>query len=248
MSLAVGKVFDDVPQPDSFAFTPENLEEAKRHIAKYPKGRQQSAVMPLLALAQRQNANWLPKAAMDCIAEMLGMAPIRVYEVATFYTMYNLRPMGKHHVQVCTTTPCWLKGSDDIVSACKSHLGIDFGETTADGNFTLSEVECLGACVNAPMMAVNDLFYEDLTADSTVKLLKQFAAGAHPKSGPQSGRVSSEPVAGQEPAAPKKSAKPASKTKAAVSGETAAETIQENKPDKKPAGQKRYSKESEPKK
>lgn len=247
MSLAHGKVFDDIPQPESFAFTPENLEEAKRHIAKYPRGRQQSAVMPLLALAQRQNGNWLPKAAMDTIAEMLGMPPIRVYEVATFYTMYNLRPMGRHHVQVCTTTPCWLKGSDDIVAACKKHLGVDFGETTADGAFTLNEVECLGACVNAPMMQVNDLFYEDLTADATVMLLKAFAKGEQPKAGPQNGRVSSEPVAGVAPVAPKpnKGAKPKlAKTQAPVSGETVQQTAAENAPGKHPRGTKRYSKET----
>ncbi len=180
-------------QPDSFTFTPEHAEKAKKIIAKYPAGRQASAVMPLLALAQRQNANWLPKAAMDYVAELLDMPPMRVYEVASFYTMYNLAPVGKHLVALCTTTPCWLRGSDAIVEACEKHLGISTGETTADGAFTLREAECLGACVNAPMMQVGDHFYEDLTPENVVKLLDEFRSGNTPKPGPQSGRVSSEP-------------------------------------------------------
>lgn len=249
MGLTVGKMFDDIPQPATFVFTDENLAEAKKHIAKYPKGRQQSAVMPLLMIAQRQNANWIPKAAMDYIADMLGMPPIRVYEVATFYTMYNLKPVGKYHVQVCTTTPCWLKGSDDVVSACKSHLGIGFGETTRDGQFTLSEVECLGACVNAPMIQVNDLFYEDLTADSTKELLKTFAAGAAPKAGPQNTRVSSEPEGGAITllsSAKKPPSKPAKKAAGGepVSGKVAKDTVEENAPGKQGGGEKRYSKET----
>ncbi len=183
-------------QPDSFAFTPENLEAAKKLIAKYPPRRQASAVMPLLDLAQRQQQNWLPRAAMDVVAEMLEMPRIRVYEVATFYTMFNLAPVGEHFVQVCTTTPCWLRGSDDVVGACKSKLGIGFGETTADGKFTLIEVECLGACVNAPMMQINDDYYEDLTAASTVMVLEALAKGEKPKVGPQNGRHASEPAGG----------------------------------------------------
>ncbi|MGH6983712.1 MAG: NADH-quinone oxidoreductase subunit NuoE, partial [Stellaceae bacterium] len=156
-----------VAQPTSFAFTPENLKKAQAHIAKYPAGRQASAVLPLLDLAQRQHDNWLPRAAMDMVADMLGMPRIRVYEVATFYTMFNLKPVGKHFFQICTTTPCWLRGSDDVVAACKKKLGIGIGETTADGKFTLREVECLGACVNAPIIQVNDDFYEDLDGRST---------------------------------------------------------------------------------
>ncbi|MBN8531631.1 MAG: NADH-quinone oxidoreductase subunit NuoE [Alphaproteobacteria bacterium] len=188
-------------EPTSFAFTAENLQKAKAVIAKYPAGRQQSAVMPLLDLAQRQmagpkNGGWLPRVAMDYVAEMLEMPPIRVYEVATFYTMYNLKPVGKHHVQVCTTTPCWLRGSDDVVSACKKSLGIGFGEMTADGQFTLSEVECLGACVNAPMVQVNDDYYEDLDAASTEKLIEALKRGEKPKPGPQNGRKTSEPQGG----------------------------------------------------
>ncbi len=183
-------------QPDSFAFTAENLEKAKAIIAKYPPRRQASAVMPLLDLAQRQHQNWLPRAAMDAVAEILEMPRIRVYEVATFYTMYNLAPVGEHFVQVCTTTPCWLRGSDDVVSACKKKLGIELGETTADGKFTLIEVECLGACVNAPMMQINDDYYEDLTAESTEAVLDALAKGDKPKVGPQSGRRYSEPAGG----------------------------------------------------
>src|SRR5262249_9280830 len=139
-----------VVQPESFAFTVENLEKAKHHIAKYPRGRQASAVLPLLDLAQRQSGNWLPRAAMDEGARILEMAPIRVYEVATFYSMFNLRPVGKHFFQICTTTPCWLRGSDEVVEACRRKLGIGIGETTGDGQFSLTEVECLGGCVNAP--------------------------------------------------------------------------------------------------
>lgn len=183
-------------QPASFAFTAENLELAKKHIAKYPAGRQQSAVMPLLDIAQRQHDNWVPQAAIRTIAEMLGMAPIRVLEVASFYTMYNLAPVGKHFIQVCTTTPCWLAGSDKVVSACKKHLGLNPGETSADGQFTVIEVECLGACVNAPMLQLGDDFYEDLTEESTGKILEALKRGEILKPGPQSGRLSSEPHGG----------------------------------------------------
>lgn len=183
-------------QPASFAFTAENLELAKKHIAKYPAGRQQSAVMPLLDLAQRQHDNWLPQAAIKCIAEMLGMPVIRVLEVASFYTMYNLAPVGKHFIQVCTTTPCWLAGSDKVVSACRKHLGIGPGETTPDGQFTVIEVECLGACVNAPMLQYNDDFYEDLDEGSTGKFIEALKRGEAPKPGPQNGRLSSEPLGG----------------------------------------------------
>ena len=136
----------------SFVFSEENLEKAKNILAKYPKDRGQSALLPLLDLAQRQNNNWIPREAMQYIAEFLKIPEIRVYEVATFYTMYNLKPVGKNFIQLCTTTPCWLRGSDEVVAACKSKLDIDMGETTEDGQFSLLEVECLGACVNAPMV------------------------------------------------------------------------------------------------
>jgi NADH-quinone oxidoreductase E subunit len=185
-----------VEQPDSFAFTPENLEIAKRHIAKYPPGRQASAVLPLLDLAQRQNDNWLPRAAMDHVAELLGMAPIRVYEVATFYAMLNQRPVGKNFFQICTTTPCWLRGSDEVVAACERKLGIGMGETTPDGLFTLTEVECLGACVNAPIIQVNDDFYEDLDAASTEALIDALRRGEKPPVGSVKGRQGSAPEGG----------------------------------------------------
>jgi NADH-quinone oxidoreductase E subunit len=184
-------------QPASFEFTPGNMEKAKYHIAKYPHGRQASAVLPLLDLAQRQHDNWLPKAAMDYVAGILDMAPIRVYEVATFYTMFNLRPVGRWFLQACTTTPCWLTGSDDIVAACKRKLGIGVGETTADGKFTLVEVECLGACVNAPILQVNDDFYEDLDGPATEKLLDALAAGTQPPMGSVTGRQGSMPAPGK---------------------------------------------------
>jgi NADH-quinone oxidoreductase subunit E len=183
-------------QPESFEFTPENLTLAEKHIAKYPQGRQASAVMPLLDIAQRQNDGWVCEPAIRLIGEMLDMPSIRVLEVATFYTMYNLAPIGRHHVQVCTTTPCWLRGSNDIVSACKAHLGIGVGQTTGDGLFTLSEAECLGACVNAPMMQVDDDYYEDLDAESTVSILEALARGETPKPGPQNGRQTSAPAGG----------------------------------------------------
>lgn len=184
-------------QPASFAFTPENLETAKRVIAKYPPGRQQSAVIPLLHLAQRQHDNWLPQAAVRHVAELLDMPYIRAWEVATFYTMFNLAPVGRHLLQVCTTTPCWLRGSDGIVAACEKRLGIHLGETTADGQFTLREVECLGACVNAPMLQLGDDYFEDLTPESVVALIDALAAGRPVKPGPQNGRQTSAPAGGQ---------------------------------------------------
>ena len=183
-------------QPASFEFTPENLEKARWHIAKYPPDRKGSAVLALLDLAQRQYG-WLPRAAMDKVAEMLEMAPIRVYEVATFYTMFNLRPVGRYLLQACTTTPCWLRGSDDVVAACERKLGIAMGETTADGLFTLVEVECLGACVNAPVLQVNNDFYEDLNGPATEKLLDALRAGNPPPPGSVISRRGSEPVGGR---------------------------------------------------
>lgn len=179
-----------------FTWTPENEAAAQKHIAKYPEGRQQSAVMPLLDIAQRQNGGYLTIEIMEYIADYLDMAPIKVQEVATFYTMYNHKPVGKHHVQVCGTTPCWLRGSDDIISACKSKLGIGMGETTADGQFTLSEVECAGACVNAPVVAINDDYFEDLTAESVTQILDDLASGKDVKQGPQVDRQTSAPKGG----------------------------------------------------
>jgi NADH-quinone oxidoreductase subunit E len=184
-------------QPASFDFTEANLTRAKAHIARYPAGRQASAVLPLLDLAQRQHGGWLPRAAMDRVAELLEMAPIRVYEVATFYTMFNLRPVGRYLLQACTTTPCWLRGSDQVLSTCEKKLGIGVGGTTPDGLFTLVEVECLGACVNAPILQVNDDFYEDLDGPATEVLLDALRAGNVPPPGSATGRHGSEPIGGR---------------------------------------------------
>ncbi len=184
----------EVEQPASFAFTADNLKRAKEIIARYPEARQQSAVMPLLDLAQRQNGNWLPRAAMDHVAELLEMPRIRVYEVASFYTMYNKTPVAKHFVQVCRTTPCWLCGSDEITRAIKDATGAGVGETS--GDFTVVEVECLGACVNAPMVQVNDDYYEDLDYDRTVALMDALKNGERPAIGSQTGRRGSEAASG----------------------------------------------------
>ena len=179
-------------QPAVFKFSAENMKQVEYHIAKYPKGKQASAVMPLLDIAQRQNDNWIPEAAMEEIARILDMTRIKVFEVATFYTMYNLQPRGKHHIQFCTTTPCWLAGSAEVVNACEKHLGIKLGDTTPDGDFTLTDVECLGACVNAPVFQRNgDEFYEDLTPENAVRVLDDLKAGKSPKPGSQTGRATS---------------------------------------------------------
>ena len=186
-----------VVQPESFVFTDENMAKAQAYIAKYPPGRQASAVLPLLDLAQRQSGNWLPRAAMDYVGDLLGMPHIRVYEVATFYTMFNLKPVGKWFLQACTTTPCVLRGSDDVVTACERKLGIGMGQTTADGLFTLVEVECLGACVNAPILQVNDDFYEDMDGPKTDALIDALRDGKPPPVGSLAGRPGSAPASGK---------------------------------------------------
>ncbi|MBV8391859.1 MAG: NAD(P)H-dependent oxidoreductase subunit E [Alphaproteobacteria bacterium] len=179
----------DVPQVASFEFTAEYLAKAKELIAQYPPGRQASAVIGVLDLAQRQQG-WLPRVAMDAVAKLLDMAPIRVYEIATFYTMFQLKPKGKYLLQVCTTTPCWLRGSDAVMKACQQAAAAD-GET-----FTVQEVECLGGCVNAPVVQINDDFYEDLDEASTKRVLDAFRRGETPKPGPQIDRQASAPVGG----------------------------------------------------
>lgn len=185
-------------QPKDFAFTTENRETANKIIARYPEGRQASALMPLLDLAQRQHGGWLPRAAIFHVAEILSVPEMRALEVASFYTMYNVAPTGRYLVQLCRTTPCWLRGSDDVRDACQKHLGIGLGETTDDGLFSLMEVECLGACVNAPMIQINDDFYEDLDAERTVAVLEALRNGAAPTTGTQNpNRRTSEPVQGQ---------------------------------------------------
>jgi NADH-quinone oxidoreductase subunit E len=187
-----------------FTFDDESEQAVLAAIANYPPGKQASAVMPLLDIVQRQMARqngsaWVPRVAMDVVAKRLGMAPVRVYEVATFYLMYNTRPVGKFHLQICTTTPCMLRGSDDIVAACKKITGIkSFGETSEDGLFTMTEVECLGACVAAPMMQINDDYFEDLDTERTEALLSGLKSGAPlPPAGSTKGRPSSAPETGQ---------------------------------------------------
>ncbi|NXH13660.1 NDUV2 dehydrogenase, partial [Bucco capensis] len=185
--------------PDTpFEFTPENQKVQRKKEAitnSYPEGHKSAAVMAVLDLAQRQHG-WLPISAMNKVAEVLEMPPMRVYEVATFYTMYNRKPVGKYHIQVCTTTPCMLRDSDSILEAIKKKLGIKVGETTPDKLFTLIEVECLGACVNAPMVQINDNYYEDLTPKDIEDIIDELKAGKVPKPGPRSGRFSCEPAGG----------------------------------------------------
>jgi NADH-quinone oxidoreductase subunit E len=185
----------------AFAFTNDNDKQAKLLVGRYPPGRQQSAIIPLLDLAQRQigtesqTQGWLPIPVIEYVADYLGMPFIRAYEVATFYTMFNLAPVGRFHVQVCGTTPCMLRGSDDVFAACKAK-GMKKGHTTDDGLFTLTEVECLGVCANAPMVQINDDTYEDLTFDSTTRILDALARGETPKPGPQIDRQTSCPEGG----------------------------------------------------
>ncbi|MDC0063147.1 NADH-quinone oxidoreductase subunit NuoE [Candidatus Puniceispirillum sp.] len=196
-------------QPNSFKFSKENEAEIKRVIAKYPKGRQASAVMPLLDLAQRQHENWIPMKAIELIASKLDMAEIRVLEVATFYTMFNLKPVGQFFLQACTTTPCWLRGSDEMMRAIKDRYNISSGETSACERFSLLEVECLGACVNAPILQVNDDFYEDLDYQTTSDLLESLEAGAPLPVGSVLGRSGSEATEGATTLASIKSKKAA---------------------------------------
>jgi NADH-quinone oxidoreductase subunit E len=178
-------------EASGFTFTEENAKRADAAIAHYPEGRQASAVMALLDLAQRQNDGWLSPEAIEYVANYLGMAPIRVYEVVSFYTMYNTRPVGKHLVQVCRTTPCWLRGAAGLTGTCRDKLGIGLGETTEDGQFTLVEVECLGACANAPVVQIGDDYYEDLSPERLRALLDDLRAGKEVAAGSQTGRQSS---------------------------------------------------------
>ena len=193
--MSVRRLAPPEQQPKDFSFSKDNLEWAKKQIAKYPEGRQQSAIIPLLWRAQEQHEGWLPEAAIRYVTEMLGMAHIRGLEVATFYTMFNLVPVGKVHVQLCGTTPCRLRGADDLEHVCRKRMG-DQMHVSEDGKFSWVEVECLGACVNAPMVQIGKDFYEDLTPESFEKILDQFAAGKTPKPGPQIDRQLSAPVGG----------------------------------------------------
>jgi NADH-quinone oxidoreductase subunit E len=193
--MSVRRLAPPEVQPKEFSFTGENLAWAKQQVAKYPEGRQQSAIIPLLWRAQAQAGGWLPEAAIRYVAEFLSMAHIRGLEVATFYTMFNLSPVGKVHVQLCGTTPCRLRGADDLENVCRKRIG-EQNHVTADGKFSWVEVECLGACVNAPMVQIGSDYYEDLTAESFGKVLDQFAAGKTPEPGPQTDRQLSAPVGG----------------------------------------------------
>ena len=180
-------------QPENFEFTKESLEEAKNIIKKYPKDKQKSAVMPLLNIAQKQNDNWIPLSAMKYIGKFLEMPYIKVYEVATFYSMYNLSPVGKNFIQVCTTTPCMIRGASKIVEACKEKISENENELSNDKSCSWIEVECLGACINAPMMQINDDYYEDLNKEKALKILDQIILGKKPEPGSYRGRLNSEP-------------------------------------------------------
>ena len=180
-------------QPESFEFNSVSLEEVNKIISNYPKGKQQSAVMSLLYIAQKQNNNWIPLAAMKYIGKFLDMPYIKVYEVATFYSMYNLAPVGKYFVQVCTTTPCMIRGANQLIEACKEKISQNESELSSDKNCSWIEVECLGACVNAPMMQINDDYYEDLDKNKTLKILDKILNGETPKPGSYRGRVNNEP-------------------------------------------------------
>ena len=189
--MSLKKIHDE--QPKEFKFSNESLKQAELILKKYPEKNKKSAVMPFLYLAQKQNKNWIPLAAMKFIANYLSMPYISVYEVATFYTMYNLAPVGKHFVQVCTTTPCLLRGADKIVDLCKEKISLKENEISKNGNCSWMEVECLGACVNAPMMQVNDDYYEDLDKEKMLKILDKILNGETPKPGSYRGRVNNEP-------------------------------------------------------
>ena len=180
-------------QPDKFEFTLDNLEKVKKIIKKYPDGKQHSAVMPLLYLAQKQNNNWIPLSAIKYIGKILEMPYIKVYEVATFYTMYNLTPVGNHFIQVCTTTPCMIRGAYKLVEACKEKISPNENELSKDKSCSWMEVECLGACVNAPMIQINNDYYEDLDKEKTLKIIDQILKGETPKPGSYRGRLNTEP-------------------------------------------------------
>ena len=190
--MSIKKIHKD--QPDTFEFNEKSLKEAKRIISNYPDGKQQSAVMALLYIAQRQNDNWIPLQAMKYIAKFLDMPYIKVYEVATFYSMYNLSPVGKYFFQVCTTTPCMLRGAYDLVKICKKKISEKENTLSEDGKISWMEVECLGACVNAPMMQVNEDYYEDLNDKKLEEIIDKIYQNKIPKSGSYTGRINAEPV------------------------------------------------------
>ena len=189
--MSLKKISKD--QPDKFEFDQQSLEAAKKILSNYPKGKEKSAVMALLYIAQRQNNNWIPLSAIKYIAKFLNMPYIKVYEVATFYSMYNLSPVGNFHVQICTTTPCMIRGAGKIVEACKEKISENENELSKDKNCSWMEVECLGACINAPMMQINDDYYEDLDKEKALMILDDIIKGKTPKPGSYRGRINSEP-------------------------------------------------------
>ena len=189
--MSIKKIFKE--QPSFFEFNKKNLDEAQKIIKKYPDGKQKSAVMALLYLAQKQNDNWIPLVAMKYIAKFLNIPYIKVYEVATFYTMYNLSPVGKYFFQICTTTPCMIRGAYDLVNICKKKISDKEKQLSKDKTCSWMEVECLGACINAPMMQINDDYYEDLNKEKTEKIIKQIQNGEKPIPGSYRGRKNSEP-------------------------------------------------------
>jgi len=188
------KNFSKAEQPNNFEWLDENLRKIQKIIEKYPEGRKQSSVVPLLDLAQRQNDGWLSHASIERVAKTLEMPIIRVMEVATFYSMFNLEPIGKNYVQICRTTPCWLRGSNKLTNIAKKVTGCKLGSTSEDKKFTLVEVECLGACCNAPMVQINDDYYEDLDEESFEKILNNLKGNRNVNKGSQIGRISSKPL------------------------------------------------------
>ena len=194
--MSVKKIHKD--QPETFVFNEKSMQAAKKIISNYPDGRQQSAVMALLYIAQRQNDNWIPLQAMKYIAKFLEMPYIKVYEVATFYSMYNLSPVGKYFFQICTTTPCMIRGAYDIVKACKEKISNNEKELSKDKTCSWMEVECLGACINAPMMQINDDYFEDLDGKKLEKIIDQTLKGDTPKPGSYRGRTNSEQENGRK--------------------------------------------------
>ena len=187
------KIANEELQPDNFSFSSENIAKAKDIVKMYPKNYRESSIMPLLSMAQSQNDGWLPKKAIEYVSNFLNVPEMKVLEIATFYSMYNLSPVGKHHIEICTTSPCMLRGSDNLLEKLKNWIGINTGEITDDNKFSLNRVECLGACVNAPVVKINENYYEDLDLQSFEKLINKLSNNKNVKIGPQSSRKGSEP-------------------------------------------------------
>ncbi len=187
------KIANEELQPDNFSFSNENILKARDIVKMYPKNYRESSIMPLLSMAQTQNDGWLPKKAIEYVSKFLNVPEMKVLEIATFYSMYNLSPVGKHHIEICTTSPCMLRGSDNLLEKLKNWIGINTGEITDDNKFSLNRVECLGACVNAPVVKINENYYEDLDLQSFEELINKLSNNKNVKIGPQSSRKGSEP-------------------------------------------------------